>query len=224
MIVCSILEEKKVNVGLILSSGEGRRFGGNIPKQYLELNGKQVISYSIDAMKECAELDEIIVVCNNDYIDKITYKYNVICIEGGNTRNESLYNGLKYVKEKISQCSKIFITEAARPFLTSGIISEYINLLNDNDAVITAKKITDSLGSVENWVTDREKYYLIQAPEAFRFDLLYNNFDSNSKITATCQQLPEACSLYCYYNFKNNLKITYNEDLHMAEFMMKGNK
>lgn len=213
-----------MNIGLILSSGEGRRFGGSIPKQYCRLNGKQIISYSIDAMKNCKDLDEIYVICNSCYIEELEKNYSVKCIEGGATRNESLYNGLRYIKDNHSTCDNIFIQEAARPFITKDVVSQYIQKLQEYDAVITTKKITDSLGAVDKWYVNRENYFLVQAPEAFKFELIYENFDPHSAITATSQQLPENSSVYCNYEFRNNMKITYSADLQLAEMIMKGEK
>lgn len=211
-----------MNVGIILSSGEGKRFGGDVPKQYCNLNGKKIITYSIEAMKECQDLDKVIVVCNKSYIEEISNGYDVECIEGGDTRNESLFNGLNRIKKLKVNCEKVLIQEAARPFLTKKIISDYIHLLEKYDAVITAKKITDSLGSTKSWVVNRENYYLIQAPEAFQYEKIFQYFNPNSSITATVQQLPKNSKVFCYYEFIHNLKITYNEDLKLAEMMMKG--
>lgn len=211
-----------MNIGLILSSGEGRRFGGNIPKQYCKLVGKQVISYSIEAMKQCEDLDKIYVICNQSYVEELSKLYNVECIVGGESRNKSLGNGLERIKKDYPLCEKVFIQEAARPFVTQEIVSQYLNLLNEHDAVITTKKITDSLGSVNQWHVNREEYFLVQAPEAFRFPLLYKYFDEESEITATSQQLPEDSKVYCNYEFSNNMKITYGQDLQLAEMMMKG--
>lgn len=211
-----------MNIGLILSSGEGRRFNSSIPKQYCLLNEKEVIEYSIKAMKECTGLDAFIVMCNHCYIEPLQKKYGVMCIEGGATRNESLHKGLEYIKENYGDCRKVFIQEAARPFVTAAIISQYIQLLEKYDAVITTKKITDSLGGTEEWIVDREQYFLVQAPEAFDFGKLYESFKPDSPITATYQQLPVGSKVYCNYDFENNLKITYSNDLKLAELMMKG--
>lgn len=211
-----------MNIGLILSSGDGRRFGGHIPKQYCELAGKQVISYSIEAMKHCTDLDKIYVICNQSYVEELSRLYNVECITGGESRNKSLRKGLEKIRKDYPMCKKVFIQEAARPFVTKEIISQYLNLLEDYDAVITTKKITDSLGAVNQWSVNREEYFLVQAPEAFCFQLLYKHFDEESEITATSQQLPENSKVYCNYEFNNNMKITYSQDLQLAEMMMKG--
>ena len=95
-------------------------------------------------------------------------------------------------------------------------------IINDYDAVITGQRITDSLGCFKKHVVNRNEYYLLQAPEAFRFKILYENFDMNSDITATNQQLPETAKLYVNFNFEDNYKITYHNDLKYCEDLLKG--
>ncbi|MDR3001301.1 MAG: 2-C-methyl-D-erythritol 4-phosphate cytidylyltransferase [Fibromonadaceae bacterium] len=202
-----------MNVALILSGGTGTRFGSELPKQYQILAGKEVISYSIEALKK----ESIVIVTDKESIKRLSETYGVTCIEGGATRNESLKKGLDYIKVTYSICQKIFINEAARPFLTADLVDLYLKYLDGYDAVITAQYITDSLGRNGEVVTDRSEYYLIQAPEAFRFDLLYRYFKADSPITATVQQLPAERKVMRYFDFKRNIKITYKEDLQYAE-------
>lgn len=210
-----------MNVGMILSGGSGTRFGGNLPKQYHELCGKEVIAYSVEAMKEAQQIDAVVVVADLAYVPVLREKYGADCISGGKTRNASLRRGLEYIKKTFPDCEKVLITEAARPFLTAGLADKYLTGLDEYDAVITTKQITDSLGRYGEAVTRREEYYLIQAPEAFHFSALYQHFREDSPITATVQQLPPERKVLNYEDFRNNLKITYPEDLIIAEYWMK---
>jgi len=213
------------NIGVILAGGFGSRFGSSTPKQYLSINNKEIISYSIEAFGNSKLTDKLIVVVDEDekYKNRIEDTYKVECIRGGKSRNASLYNALKYIESNY-ECENVLFHEAARPFITASIIDEYFNLLTENDAVITSKKITDSLGKIGQHVTDRSEYYLIQAPEAFKFDLILNNFSPDSDITATVQQLPENIKMKKYFDFPLNYKVTYPEDLIIAEQIMKISK
>ncbi len=210
------------NIGIILSGGIGSRFNSTIPKQYLNLNDKEIISYSIEAFRKSNKIDDFIVVVDqSEYLSKnIENKYGVKCIVGGISRNWSLYNAINYIKERYQCCENIFIHEAARPFILSKIIDLYLSFLLEYDAVITTKHITDSLGKEGEQFIDRSKYYLIQAPEAFKFNLLTKYFSKDSSITATVQQLPFDIKIKKYYEFYNNYKITYPEDLIIAEQIM----
>lgn len=210
-----------MNIGVVLAGGIGSRFGSKIPKQYQKLCGKEVISFSIDALKNCLSVNEVIVVASEEQKEKLKGEYGVKVVNGGSTRNQSLYNALSFIAENFD-CEKIIILEAARPMVTSQIVDFYLNKLNDYDAVITGQRITDSLGCFKKHVVNRNEYYLLQAPEAFRFKILYENFDMNSDITATNQQLPESAKLYVNFDFEDNYKITYHNDLKYCEDLLKG--
>lgn len=210
-----------MNVCLILSAGISVRFGRALPKQYTLLNGKEVVSYSIDAMKQAKNVDAIVCLLDNEHEQDLRKKYDIDSTIGGASRNESLRNGIEYIKKKYPKCEKLFINEAARPFLTAKTVEEYFCKLDQYDGVITAQYLTDSLGQYNEAVTDRTAYYLIQAPEAFRFELLTKHFKADSPITATGQQLPPEANVFRNFDFRYNLKITYPEDLLIAETLMR---
>lgn len=210
-----------MNVSMILSGGSGSRFGTDLPKQYNRLLGKEVISYSIEALKKSNSTDVIIVICDNSFAERLTSQYDVICVTGGSSRNASLRKGLDYIKVNFPECEKVFITEAARPFITAELVDKYFEYLDEYDGVITTKHITDSLGKYGEHITMRDEYYLVQAPEAFEFNAIYNSFDAESSITATSQQLPANSKVIKYFDFTRNMKITYPEDLLIAEQIMK---
>ncbi|MCL2125555.1 MAG: 2-C-methyl-D-erythritol 4-phosphate cytidylyltransferase [Oscillospiraceae bacterium] len=210
-----------MNITLILSGGSGVRFGSGTPKQYYMLMGKEVIAYSIDASLNSNLMNETIIIAGTQYVERLSGAYGVTCIEGGASRNESLKKGLDYINVTYPSCEKVFINEAVRPFLTTKIIDEYYSYLDEYDAVITTQHITDSLGRDGEAVTMRDEYYLIQAPEAFRFDYLYRHFSAESTITATVQQLPDDRKVLKYFDFRHNMKITYKEDLLHAEQILR---
>ena len=209
-----------INAALILSGGSASRFGNGLLKQYRPLCGKEVIAYSVEAMKN-SQADAIVIVCEPASAERLSETYGADCVAGGKSRNASLKNGLDFIKNNYPNCNKVLINEAARPFLTAELAGLYFNYLDKYDAVITAQHITDSLGCIGEAVTDRSRYYLIQAPEAFRFELLYRHFKADSPITATVQQLPPESSVMKHFEFKNNMKITYMDDLLLAEQLMK---
>ena len=97
----------------------------------------------------------------------------------------------------------------------------YFRDLETYDGVITAQHVTDSLGRVGEAVTNRDEYYLIQTPEAFRFDYLYRHFSADSPRTCFVQQLPRDRNVKNYFGHTHNMKITYPEDLVHAEQIMK---
>ncbi|OQC12254.1 MAG: putative 2-C-methyl-D-erythritol 4-phosphate cytidylyltransferase 2 [Firmicutes bacterium ADurb.Bin080] len=212
-----------MNIGIILSGGTGTRFGSQVPKQYQRIQGREVIDFSIEALMGSSAIHKIIVVAQESVKSKLIERYPIMYVEGGETRNKSLKNALNFINSTYL-CDKIIVLEAARPMVTSSIIDLYLSKLDIYDAVITGQKIVDSLGTYSNHITNREDYYLIQAPEAFIFQKLYNSFDEDSKITATNQQMPIGSKLFINFDFKDNYKITYPQDLKYIESMMDKRK
>lgn len=208
-----------MNAGIVLAGGTGERFGGKTSKQYCLLDGKEVISFAIDALKKSKSIDKVIVVAKEQFLDRLQSTYGITAIQGGSSRNASLKNALDYIKQNFN-CDRIIILEAARPMITSEIVDGYIQKLDEYDSVITGQRIVDSLGCLHTHTANRADYYLIQAPEAFKFDMLYENFKSDSPLTATNQQMPENSTLYINFDFVNNNKITYFADLAYCETLM----
>ena len=210
-----------MNITVILSGGSGERFGGDVPKQYAMLDKREVIAYPITAAKNSAKTDKVIVVAHEAYDEHLTTQYAIECVRGGRTHNESVKNALNYIMENKYHCKNILFLDAARPFVTEEIIDKYFELLSDYDAVITTQHITDSLGKGGEQFVKRDDFFLIQKPEAFIFQLLYKYFDVASTVTAIIQQLPVDVKCYNCFNEKQNMKITYPNDMKIAEQLLK---
>lgn len=207
-----------MNIGVILAGGSGIRFGANIPKQYQKVNNKEIISFVISAFKKSLLTDKIIVVSGINYLTKIEETYGVTAIEGGNNRNTTVYNAITYIKSFIPNASKIVFADSVRPMITPEYIDRVFGLLDSYDGVITVAKITDSLHLIGQGIVDREKYWLIQTPEAFRMQIL-SEFDPNSKATAIVNQFEKRNIYYCD-ELNNNFKITYPQDLKIVKALL----
>jgi 2-C-methyl-D-erythritol 4-phosphate cytidylyltransferase len=213
-----------MNIVAILANGVGSRFGSNIPKQFHKVNGKMVIEYVIESILSSKNTDKIVIASNLEtnsvYLADICSNSNIDLIEGGNTRNQTLNKVITYIKNNYD-CNSLIVCDAVRPMVTSDVIDKYFSFLDDNDAVVTAQKITDSLGCFDFKEIDRERYYLMQSPEGFNFNLLADNFDENSKLTEVTQQLPDDSKIKLYFDFNNNFKLTYPADLKYLEALIK---
>lgn len=210
------------NIGIILAGGIGSRFGADKPKQYCTVFGKEMIWYSIDAFRRAKTIDDFIVIVDKDEMTKgrIAADYGVTTVEGGSSRNGSFKNALDYIAKNYPDCEKIIENNAACPMITPELIDEFITLLDDYDFVNTAYKITDALGSYKDRIADREDFYLIQAPDAYRFPLLYKYFDENSTLCHPAHQLPLDTKEYRYFGYTDNYKVTYPEDIKIVEMLM----
>ncbi|MFT0531228.1 IspD/TarI family cytidylyltransferase [Castellaniella hirudinis] len=209
------------NIGIILSGGTGVRFGDDaLPKQYQPLGKKMVVDYVADALSHADSIDTVVLAGSGRLAADLAGRRGFDLVPAGESRNLSIRNALDYIKKHHPDCMNVFISEAARPFLTGAIVDFYVRLLEKHDAVITTSSITDSLGSTGAWVTDRRDFYLIQAPEAFRFQMLNRCFSGDSDLSATVQQLPVDARVMCHDGLALNPKITYRHDLIMAEALL----
>ena len=212
-----------MNIVSILANGVGARFGSNIPKQFHRINGKMVIEYVVDSILEAKSVDRIVIVTNvednKSYLTKLALNDRIDFVDGGKTRNYSLYNALNYI-QKNYECKKLIVCDAVRPMITGELIDKYFGFLDNNAAVVTAQQITDSLGCYDIPQVYRDRYYLMQSPEGFDFELLYKSFDPESKLTEVTQQLPEGSPIKLYFDFNNNYKLTYPADLKYLEALI----
>lgn len=211
-----------MNIAMIMSGGVGRRFGAELPKQYHMLNGKRVIDYVIDACKAARQVDQIVVVCDPSYVEFMSAPEDsqIDITFGGKERNDSLSNGLHYIQAHYP-CRRICIFDAVAPLVYPNLIDDYFQKLDEYDCVITSQKITGELGNYAYDILDRNQFYIMQSPEAFRFDVLMEHFDPHCRSTELANQLPRNSARYLNFDFPENLKITYNFDLDHAESLLR---
>lgn len=215
------------NIGVILAGGLSKSFHSLMPKQYLKVNGKEVVYYSIMAFRHAKKIDKIILVLDHHgYEDKyIENKFNVECIEGGEFRNESIYNALKYIKEHYPDCENVIFHDSARPFIKASVFDDLIDILSTGKlAAVTTSNISDSVGDCKNLsYIERRNQVLIQTPEAFNFNFLYKHFDKDKHYTAIAHQVSEYTKVFQYHYNGFNFKITYPTDIFLAEQFMRIN-
>lgn len=217
---------------IIVASGVGSRMKTDIPKQFLEVFGKPIIAYTINAISNCTNVDEIVVVTLPDYIvfcNDVVNEFNfkkvskIIC--GGSTRQESVRNGLLELSD---DTDVVVIHDGARPLVEPDIIKDSVHsALKFGCAAVGVKmkdtvKVVDSDGYILS-TADREKLWQVQTPQTFKKDIilsLYKNLESSDiQFTDDCM-LAEAAG----YKVKiipgsyENIKITTPQDI----FIMKG--
>jgi 2-C-methyl-D-erythritol 4-phosphate cytidylyltransferase len=105
--------------------------------------------------------------------------------------------------------------------ITGELMDIYFDLLDDSVSVVTAQKVTDSLGCYDMHQCDRDRYYLMSSPEGFDFEFLYNHYDCESPLVEVTQQFPEGSKIELYFGFRNNMKLTYPEDLSLLEALIE---
>ena len=172
-----------MNIGIVLSGGSGTRIGSEIPKQYLTVSGKPVISYCLETFIDHKKIDGLIVVCTQDWINFVeeiiggfSGSKPIYFADAGITRQDSIYNGLLKVEEKFQDKTEIVIIhDAARPLVSAGLITDCIDKCNEYDAVMPVVPAKDTIyrsadGKSVDSLLDRKELWCGQAPEAFRFN------------------------------------------------------
>ncbi len=213
------MKQTDKNIIMITAGGVGARFGSSVPKQYVEMNRREVISYVIEACRQTRQADAILVVAHPDYHEELKRKYGVEVTTSGAELNITKRNGIDYIREHAS-CEKLIVVDAVRPAVESRVLDKFFTLLNEYDAVACAHRITDSLGRHGQWIVNREEYYTLSAPEAFRFPLIEEHFKADSPLTESIQQLPETSRVYLDFDVPYYDKLTYPEDLAKIQSIM----
>lgn len=215
------MKQTDKNIIMITAGGVGARFGSSVPKQYLELNGRKVISYVIDACKQSRLADAVLVVAHPCYHDELVKAYGVDVAVSGPELNVTKRNGLDYIREH-SACEKVVVVDAVRPAVESLVLDRFFTILDNYDAVACAHKITDSLGHYGEWVVNREEYYTLSAPEGFRFPLIDKCFKADSPLTESIQQLPDTSKVYLDFDTPYYDKLTYPKDFAKIQAILGG--
>ena len=220
---------------IIPAAGSGKRFGEK--KQLKELSGRPLIHYTLIPFLESSAINNIIIAAQKKDLDKIASivdsiesEKKVSIIEGGDTRQNSIYNALAQIN---SNTEYVCIHDAARPFVTKHLIEKLIDTLKTCDAVIVGNKSTDTLkeysdGNVLRTI-DRKKIWNVQTPQAFIKEVIVNAYELAKKqnIVATDDSslVEQAGYKVKIINDSSiNFKITTQEDWIMAESLLRFKK
>ena len=232
------MDHKKI-VAIVLAAGTGKRMQSNIPKQYLMLQDKPVLYYSLKTFEE-SNVDEIILVvgkddieyCHEKIIDKYNFKKVTKIIEGGAERYHSVYNGLN----AIGYADYVLIHDGARPFITLDIIKKTIEEVSIYKACVVGVPSKDTVKIIneDGIVMDtpnRDKVWSVQTPQAFSYnlikkayELLFSSKQENIKITDDAMVVEHAlkCPVKLVIGEYYNIKITTPDDLVFGENILSG--
>lgn len=224
--------EKKVSA-IIVAAGTSSRMHG-IDKQLLDLGGMPVIARAVSAFEKSEIISEIVIVTREDIIESINdlvlkygFKKVKAVVKGGNTRQESVFNGIAVCSE---DSEYIAIHDGARPFVTQNIIKNTVDAamkFGAASAGITAKdtvKIADESNKIIKTV-DRDFVRLMQTPQVFEKEAYVTAMKTvqNSELfTDDCCLLEKfGKPVYTVESSPLNIKITTREDIIFAEAVLR---
>ncbi len=213
------------NIGVILAAGTGSRIGGEIPKQFLLFNGKELFVHSLLTFTNCKEIDEIVLVVNDLYIDKyinFVKKYEIskkiVLINGGKTRQDSVSNAIKYISEN-EENAIVLVHDAARPYVSEKIVLDNIEAVKKFDCCTTAIPSTNSIYLTNNGEfdkeVDRDSVYIAQTPQSGYLSVFKKAFENIDKIYTDEAAIFASAGYvpHIVIGDEKNIKITYPDDL-----------
>ena len=217
---------------IILAAGSGSRFGAK--KQFKKLNENPIWVYSLNTFIRSECVDELILVIPNDSLEtlkksqsftSLNKKNNIKLVSGGESRKDSVINGLRVVKKANNI---VCIHDAARPFIKIAYIKNSIDACSEFDGAIIAVPTVDTVKKVDNNLIkntiNRESLWMAQTPQTFKKGKLLYAIKNSSHLNITDESM-----LMEEANFKikliegdqYNFKITNEIDWELAKFIVE---
>jgi len=227
-----------MNIAVILAGGVGKRMGADIPKQFIEIDGKPVIVYTLEKFQQNSEIDAIEVVSVESYINdvwKYAQKYNITklkwVVAGGDTAQESTRNGVFNLKKVCGEDDIIMFHMSVSPLIDDEIIfdslktcKEYGNAIAANQSIFNICRIKDGYYSDEYFskkdlVTLNMPWTVKYGKALWAYNKAYKDdigTDSNAYLVSLLVDLGERL-YFSKDSQKNKLKLTTYDDVDMLE-------
>ena len=224
-----------MNGVVIVAAGTGSRMNMGINKQFIKLEGKEIIYYTIEKFYKNENIEDIVVVVKEEeaeffrkeILDKYNFK-NIKIAYGGRERQDSVYNGLKSLDKN---CDIVLIHDGARPFVSDKIINKSIEEARENKAIVVGVPVKDTIKVIDNDnnivdTPNRSLLWAVQTPQTFDYNLLIKSYEDAFKDNfygTDDAMLVERIG----YKVKmvegsyNNIKITTQEDLNLGNQILK---
>ena len=221
---------------IIPAAGEGRRMGGPVPKQFLQIGGREILARTLEVFETCVVIDDVWVVvaaeqcaaCQSTIVERYGFRKIRGVMAGGTTRQESVWRGLQQVTDAVDL---VVVHDGVRPFVTELLLQQTLDRASRSGAAIAAVPLKDTLkrvstaGTVEATVP-RERLWRVQTPQAFQHALLRRAFQHawQQELQATDEAgLIEALghAVQIVPGYEHNVKITTPDDLVFCETFLR---
>ena len=224
-----------MNGVVIVAAGTGSRMNMGINKQFIKLEGKEIIAYTIEKFYNNSNIEDIVVVVKEDeseffkkeILDKYNFK-NVKIAYGGKERQDSVYNGLKLLDEK---CDVVLIHDGARPFVSDKIIDKSIEEAKEHKAIVVGVPVKDTIKVIDNDknivdTPNRSVLWAVQTPQTFDYNILIDAYKDafKKKYYGTDDAMLVERIGYKVKMLEgsyNNIKITTQEDLNIGSQILR---
>jgi 2-C-methyl-D-erythritol 4-phosphate cytidylyltransferase len=226
-------------VAVVVGGGMGRRVGTRRPKQFEEVAGRPLITYTLDLFDRMAEIDGIIIVVPPDWVDftramisRSQYSRVLDVIPGGASRQMSSFSGLILARRFGGlHLKKVIIHDAVRPLTSPDLVLRVLKASDRTGAATAAAKVTDTIFSVSgdtvSGVVDRAALVAVQTPQAFNPDVIIEAHRNalTAGVTDASDDvqlvLRNGGSAVVVESDTGNLKITYGSDMRLLERLLE---
>jgi 2-C-methyl-D-erythritol 4-phosphate cytidylyltransferase len=221
------------NSVIVVAGGSGKRMGANLPKQFLEIDNKALIIYTLEKFLEFDSEIEIVLVINKTFFEyweraknKAAFDYPVKIAEGGETRFHSVKNGLG----KLEGRQLIGIHDSVRSLLSPEMIRRVYNAAEKFGCAIPCVPLKESVRELignKSRSIDRSSILVVQTPQVFRSEILFKSYETacESAFTDDASVVERAgYEISIVQGDEYNLKITTPEDFEMAKLLLTAQK
>ena len=228
--------EKQKYTAIVLAAGSGKRMNSKVHKQYLIIQDRPVLYYSLKAFEDSA-VDEIVLVvgkgeekfCRKEIVDKYGISKVKAIVEGGKERYHSVFEGLK----QTSDADYVLIHDGARPFVNQDIIRRCMQEVQKYQACVVGMPVKDTIKIADEegyakQTPDRKNVWMIQTPQTFSYALIYEAYEEMLKTEYTAitddamvlERIKGKKSKLIEGSYRN-IKITTPEDLLIANVYLQ---
>lgn len=229
-----------MNIGVVFAAGVGSRLGKiGRPKQFMEVNGKPVIVHTLEHFEKCSDIDEVVVVCLESWMDfmrNLAEEYSLqkvrTIVPGGETGQESIYRGLLAAKNRSGgEDAIVLIHDGVRPFISPRLLSENVRAVRDFGSAVTCGPMTETPVRVEgDTVTGaftRPQIRIAKAPQSFWLNEILAAHEQaraqgkNDYLDSCSLMLQHKPNLHFIESGPENIKITEFEDVYLMQAYMR---
>lgn len=227
-----------MNVALLTAAGSGTRMQLNIPKQFLHVDDKPVIIYTMEAFQNHPSIDAIIVVTIDSWSDVLwayAKQFGITklkwVVPGGDSGQESIRKGLDVLKQELTDEDVVLVHDGNRPLVSSQIISDSLATFSRYGCAVAAIPCTEVVFESDDGLTsmvstERERLLRTQTPHTYRLGDLYGaHLEAERRglnnTAASCMLMKELGRMtYFSKGSEENLKITTPEDLKIFKALL----
>ena len=229
-----------MNIAIIIAGGTGSRTGQSIPKQFITVNEKPIIIYTLEQFQNCSMIDEIYVAVRREYqaiTEDYIKQFGISKVKkmtvAGDSRNKSIANSLEIIKKHRNKDDKILIHHANMPFVERENIEQVLGAVNNDSVVFSSVPQMDYMfkeNDCQYTFLDRDNVYICRTPEAMTLDnacKIYGNLLVEEESVPAMKVLDrndvskEEFALIHIKSSNINFKITTKDDLIMARAIIK---